>query len=272
MKTTLKLILIYFGFQLLFTVLCVLFFGITSGSYTDGIEKATVWGLFLSSIALCLFLYSRNYLDHDKRTWSLNKPLKILLISLGLTIPTVLLYELFNMYVPIPDLMEEAFSSMNNQWIGILSIAIVGPIAEEFLFRGAIMRALMKQFSPTKAIVISALIFGIIHLNPAQVLFAFLLGLIFGWIYYKTGSLIPVILMHIVNNSFSTFLSVSYPEVDYTIELVGNTTYYSIIALAAVIFVICFIAFRQIKAVAWPNPEMAEMIPETEDIPQSNDE
>jgi membrane protease YdiL (CAAX protease family) len=109
-------------------------------------------------------------------------------------------------------------------------------------------------------------------LNPAQVLFAFLLGVVFGWIYYKTGSLIPVILMHIVNNSFSTFLSVSYPEVDYTIELVGNTTYYSIIALAAVIFIVCFIAFRQIKAVAWPNPEMAEMIPETEDIPQSNDE
>lgn len=272
MKTTLKLILFYFGFQILFTVLCMLLLGIASGFDMASVEKASIWGLFLSSIALSLFLYSRNYLDHDKRTWSLNKPVKMVLISLGLTFPAILFFELLTMYVPIPDLMDKAFTSMSNQWIGVLCIAIVGPIAEELLFRGAIMRALMKQLSPTKAIVISALIFGIIHLNPAQVIFAFALGLVFGWIYYKTGSLIPVILMHIFTNSFSTVLTILYPDVEYTIEIVGSTVYYSMVALAAVVFVLCFIAFRQIKAVAWPNPEMAEVIPETENSPQTTDE
>ena len=60
---------------------------------------------------------------------------------------------------------------------------------------------------PAWAIVISALFFGLIHANPWQALPAFMLGCLFGYVYYKTGSLKLTMLMHCVNNTLSTLLS-----------------------------------------------------------------
>lgn len=54
---------------------------------------------------------------------------------------------------------------------------------------------------PLWAIVVSSLIFGIVHGNWVQAPFAFVVGLALGWVYYHTGSLLPGILMHFVNNS-----------------------------------------------------------------------
>ena len=60
---------------------------------------------------------------------------------------------------------------------------------------------------PGWAIVLSALFFAIIHLNPWQAVPAFVLGCLFGYVYYKTGSLKLTMLMHCVNNTLATLLS-----------------------------------------------------------------
>ncbi len=118
---------------------------------------------------------------------------------------------------------------------GILAIAVIGPVLEELLFRGAITKALLQQYSPTKAILLSALLFGVFHINPAQILPAFLIGILFAWTYYKTASLIPCILMHILNNSLSVFLSTKYPEAENMSDLMNTSSYLIAIFVAVLI-------------------------------------
>ena len=86
--------------------------------------------------------------------------------------------------------------------IGILVLCIIAPIAEEYLFRGLMMRKMLRwNISPWYAIIASSIMFGLIHLNPAQIPGAIILGIVMAWMCYRTKSLIPGIIIHITNNT-----------------------------------------------------------------------
>lgn len=104
----------------------------------------------------------------------------------------------------LPNLMEdEIIDFATNPW-GILAIAILGPISEELLFREGLCGYLSRKgASPQKAIWISAILFGLVHVNPAQVVVALLMGLMLGMIYIKTGNIVVTCIIHILNNSFA---------------------------------------------------------------------
>ena len=76
---------------------------------------------------------------------------------------------------------------------------------------------------------------SLFHINPAQILPAFLIGILLAWTYYKTGSLIPCIFMHILNNSLSVYLSIKYPEAENMDDLINGTPYFIILIGAIVI-------------------------------------
>ena len=106
----------------------------------------------------------------------------------------------------LPDLMEQTFTGMANSTLGVLSIAVLGPIVEEFVFREGIEGYMLRKgVSKWWAIGISAFIFGIVHLNPAQVPFAAAMGVLFGIIYYKSGNIVLTTILHIVNNSVAVW-------------------------------------------------------------------
>ena len=84
--------------------------------------------------------------------------------------------------------------------MSIAYIAVIGPFLEELLCRGAIL-TLGGHISPKFGIFASAFIFGVFHLNISQFFNAFILGLILGYITYKSKSIIPSTIMHIANNS-----------------------------------------------------------------------
>ena len=77
-----------------------------------------------------------------------------------------------------------------------------------------------------------------IHLNPAQIVSASLMGFLLAWIYWRTRSLIPCILIHVLNNSLSVYLSLNYPEVETTAELLGNSVLISEAVLALALFLL----------------------------------
>lgn len=83
-----------------------------------------------------------------------------------------------------------------------IQVIIIGPIIEELIFRKILLGKLLEKFSnrPIKAIVYSALIFGIVHLNIIQGVAAFGGGIILGLIYYYTKSIKATIFAHILNN------------------------------------------------------------------------
>jgi membrane protease YdiL (CAAX protease family) len=114
--------------------------------------------------------------------------------------------------VMLPDMPETLKKSLEllmdgPLWAALLSVSIFAPLFEEWLCRGLVLRGLMKHMNPTGAILVSAAFFAILHMNPWQAIPAFLLGILFGYVYYRTGSLKLTMLMHCVNNTFSLLLS-----------------------------------------------------------------
>lgn len=138
----------------------------------------------------------------------------------------------------LPDWLSNTFDLLQSGWLGILCVAMLGPILEELLFRGAVTKVLLKKYNPLTAILISGLIFGIFHMNPAQVVGATLIGFILAWIYYKTHSLIPCILIHIMNNSLSVYLALKFPDVEYSSELIGEKAYLTGLVIAFLLFIL----------------------------------
>ena len=115
----------------------------------------------------------------------------------------------------MPEHLEAALEMMTKGplWASLLSVSVFAPLFEEWLCRGLILRGLMNKMNPTGAILTSAAFFAVLHMNPWQALPAFILGALFGYVYYRTGSLKLTMLMHCVNNTFSVLLS-RIPELE----------------------------------------------------------
>ena len=96
----------------------------------------------------------------------------------------------------------------------------------------------MMPRRPWVCIVVSALIFGLIHLNPVQMVFGSLYGLLLGWLFWRTRSLLPGIVVHVTNNTTVLLLPAS---ADNAIEHMSLTTE---ALLSAVSLIVLFVALR----------------------------
>ena len=227
MKTAIKLILIYLGIQLVcggligipFTIIARMNGGSVDATRVSELTLAP--SMLLSMAVMFFYLWKAHYIPKDKTSWSfISFPFLIITFLIGLSM-TVLMDMLTAVLSWVPDILE-------------------------LLFRGGATKALLERYSPRKAIFLSALLFGVFHLNPAQIVAAFFGGLLLAWVYYRTRSLIPCILIHIVNNSISVMLSLTYPDADTIRDVTGTTPYYLLIAVAAMVFVGCFLRIKQV--------------------------
>ena len=98
----------------------------------------------------------------------------------------------------LSNVVSDTMSAVD-PWVTLLCAVIVGPIAEELFFRKAMIDRL-SAYHPTDAILLSALLFGLIHGNLTQFLYAFPLGVLFGIIYYRTQNIGYTIVLHVVIN------------------------------------------------------------------------
>lgn len=263
MKTAIKLVLIYLGMQILSMLLvmipCVIYLVATGGSIDDAQKMAIAPSLLLSILMMTLYLWKSGYVCRSKEEWSPVSP-SYLALSVVSILSVIWILDWILSFVHIPDWLESTFDIMQSGWVGIVCISILGPILEELLFRGAATRALLKKYTPGKAIFISALIFGVFHINPVQVIGAFFIGLLLAWIYYRSGSLIPCILIHIVNNSLSTYLSIKYPGVDNLPELLGDTSTIVGVVVAILLFILSYYLMKRITtpAVQWKEEDHSD--------------
>lgn len=100
-------------------------------------------------------------------------------------------------------LFERVMDIQGSPLLVVLTVAIVGPIAEEVVMRGIVLRGLLRTLPAGRAIVWSAVLFSAMHMNPWQTLPTFFIGLLLGWAYERTGSLGLCIVAHILNNGLS---------------------------------------------------------------------
>jgi len=142
----------------------------------------------------------------------------------GAIIPSTWLQELMP---ELPNYAEQQFDMILKDRWGYLAIGLLAPLGEELVFRGAVLRALLRWTaakpadedkgnrwwrSTGMAIALSALLFALIHSNPVQMPHAFLVGLLLGWMYYRTDSIVPGVAYHWVNNTIAYIVYNFYPD------------------------------------------------------------
>lgn len=135
----------------------------------------------------------------------------VFIAAVGLIIPSMWLQELLP---ELPDWVDEKDLLALIMLPGsFFVIGILAPLAEELVFRGAILRYLLDiRVNTWVAIILSAVLFSLAHLNPAQMVHAFLIGILLGWMYSKTDSIVPCLILHCFNNIASVFIMRMYPD------------------------------------------------------------
>jgi membrane protease YdiL (CAAX protease family) len=149
-----------------------------------------------------------------------------------------------------PQWFEDAMSSIMEAptWLTLLSVSIFAPLFEEWLCRGLVLRGLLNRMNPAGAICISAAFFAILHMNPWQAIPAFVLGLLFGYVYYRTGSLKLTMLMHCVNNTCATIFSriPAFEDAETFMDVMVPWKYGVIFTLSILVLVSSIIIIRAI--------------------------
>ncbi len=106
-----------------------------------------------------------------------------------------------------PNMPEMEFgTSFSGVLLAFLSIAVVPALVEEFALRGVVL-GLLKPYGQGFAIIVSAVIFGLMHGNLVQIPFALVVGLALGFITVKSGSVWTAVLVHFINNAISVGFS-----------------------------------------------------------------
>lgn len=125
-------------------------------------------------------------------------------LMVGLSIIFSEIDNLTRVILPMPEFFQNIYGSLFQSEGGFVSsfftLCIVAPITEELFFRGLVLRGFLSRMEKTKAILLSALLFSLIHLSPWQMIGPFIIGIIFAVIYIETRSLIPPILLHSLFN------------------------------------------------------------------------
>jgi membrane protease YdiL (CAAX protease family) len=105
--------------------------------------------------------------------------------------------------LPPPDWVYQAFAELQSSGpSSFLLFVVVAPVTEELLFRGAILQGFVKRYTVRKALLVSAVLFACLHMNPWQFAPAMVAGLVLGWWCLRTGSLWPALVGHAFANGF----------------------------------------------------------------------
>ena len=215
MKKALSYLLIFIGLQIVGGgIITALWNVITGNSDKTAAMLITTTGV-VAVITISIFLWAR-YAEVSPK-WLRTRPWTVLawsvVAAMGALVPSIWIQE---QMPELPNFAEQEFSSILGTPWGYLTIGLLAPLSEEIVLRGAILKELLKseKLSVWTAITISALMFALIHMNPAQMPHAFLIGLLLGWMYWRTGSILPGVAYHWANNSIAFVMYAFYPNPD----------------------------------------------------------
>lgn len=171
-------------------------------------EEIMKWTLALGYLLISIVYFGKHYVDlsfgriERRMVWP----------AVGMSVLVAVAYLFVSFFVismlDIYLFMEESESlnksdpNLFSGIVGILHSCIIVPIVEEIGFRGIFLAGLLKsRCRPWLAILITAIVFALFHMSLVKIISTFGFGIIIGWLYWRTGSIIPGIVIHIVNNS-----------------------------------------------------------------------
>ena len=272
-------LLIFFGVQIAGSIIMVLVYAVTvivpeiakGGSPADFPQQQMMDWVLSQSVMLALicdlvvlplfiFLYVRQIKGQKQAVVSSFKIMDYVLVAaLAVAADFAVTYVLvgFNLISYFPDyqnLMSGIGSS--SLILQIIAVGIVAPAAEEFLMRGVILNRLLGYMRVLPAVVIQAVLFGILHMNLLQGAYAAVLGLLMGFIYIKYGSLLMTILFHITLNTLSVLLPSNFAE--------GVNPFFILIPAVIVTAGLLWIISRRGKSVMFFTDRKSITVPQEE--------
>ena len=194
-------------------------------------------------------------------------------IGIGMVILVDELDRIFQRLIPLPggfDQLGEVLR-IHDLWSGVILIGVIvifGPLVEELIFRGFFQRVLEFRLKDvTRAALISALVFALVHFNPWWIVQIYLIGVLLGYMAWRTNSIwIPVIL-HAMNNGFSLLFTNIMGEDPGWYEWHGHVSP-PIILIGAALFFLGMKAFIAVTPVAQRDEDII-FIEEARDHSQS---
>lgn len=144
---------------------------------------------------------------------SLSTVFPVILLSIGIIFLSDELDQIMNIFLPIPDSLESIgevlqLTSLKTALLIIPALTIIAPLGEEMLFRGFLQKFLEEHWQDiTRAVLVSSLFFAFIHMNPYWIIQIYFLGVILGYLAWRTGSIIPSLILHGLNNGFALLAS-----------------------------------------------------------------
>ncbi len=242
-KESWKIVIYYFVFSTLIAIPFVILKIIFPEYISMGLLM--VFCTILGNIAVLLFLFNRDKkkgLENVKLSFKYDFPKSLWGIIIASTCCLIFLEDILT-FLPIPDYFMSMIAPLLKEPFALFLLICVGaPIFEEIIFRGIILKKMLVDMPPKKAIIQSSIIFACVHINPTQLFAAFFIGLVLGWLFIKTKSLVPSMCLHFVNN-FLAFLSIYYLPKEATsfYYLIDSTLIYIILYLLSVgVFYICY--------------------------------
>ncbi len=142
------------------------------------------------------------------------------MISAGLIVFVDELDRIVNALLPMPEIFANMDALLNLDSTGfaiisIITIAGVAPVLEEMIFRGFLQKFLEEKWQdPTRAIMVTSLFFTLVHMNPFWAIQIYLLGVVLGYLAWKTGSIFPGIILHALNNGLALFFFMAKDSVN----------------------------------------------------------
>lgn len=140
------------------------------------------------------------------------------MFSIGLIILSDEFDRLIQVFIPSPNYIVDLNNLLQPDNVFgyillIIAIAIIAPIGEELLFRGFLQQFLEQHWKDiTRAILITSLFFSIIHMNPYWFIQIYILGIMLGFLSWKTNSIFPPLILHALNNGTALLFSFIDPE------------------------------------------------------------
>lgn len=173
------------------------------------------------------------------------------LIVIAFCFQAVIEEAVMTLLPPIPEWLLNEFKDLEKFSVYSFTLAIVvAPVCEEIIFRGIILGGFLKRFHTPAAIVLSSFLFGLMHMNIWQGVSAFLGGLLLGWVYVRTRSLVPCIFLHALNNSIGYIIPAEKVDINKTLSDFIGQPWYGILLCCSIVGFIITIYFlnRKFKA------------------------
>ena len=229
MKNSIIYVIVFLGLQAAAGLAVKAAWQVLSGSADATVPMLITTTVVFSVLTIAVFLLAR-WAEVSPR-WLRTRQWAVMawsvVAALGAVIPSAWMQE---QMPELPNIVEEQMAQILSSRWGYLVLALLAPMAEELVFRGAVLRTLLgwtgqRAYRPAVAIALSALLFAVAHLNPAQMPHAFLVGLLLGWMYWRTGSILPSMAYHWANNSAAYVIYAFYPDPDMQLSdvFMGST-------------------------------------------------